>query len=61
MSSFDHPEVLTIIRTGYPSWMQEKFVSCERCGELIEENESYEDDMYDVLCEDCLLKLHKKW
>lgn len=67
----EHPDVKHAIETGYPrSWdlavngyshaARSNSISCERCGcELIDE-EVYEDETYDFLCEDCLLRLHNK-
>ena len=54
----DHPEVESIMRTGYPSWMKDEPV-CERCGDEIS-GEVYEDECHETLCEYCLLKLHLK-
>ena len=56
----EHPEVTCILRTGYPSWMQPEEIYCERCGDDISDEEVYEDDEYEYLCEDCLLEIHKK-
>jgi hypothetical protein len=33
-------------------------VECEYCGDEIM-GDSYKDDAYDMLCENCLLELHK--
>ena len=55
----DHPEIVSMERTGYPSWMQEEDVFCDYCGDEITE-EVYEDEHHDKLCEHCLLKLHLK-
>ena len=55
----DHPQVRWIEQTGYPSWNQPVEVYCCECGcEL--EDEIYEDEKYEYLCENCLLMLHKK-
>ena len=59
-NSLEHPEIEWIERTGYPSWNQPKYFNCEMCGDEITSDEVYEDFGFDYLCEDCLLKLHKK-
>lgn len=59
----EHPEITWIERTGYPSYAQytqPTEINCEYCGEVIEEDDSYIDTYYDYLCEDCLLKLHRR-
>lgn len=33
---------------------------CEICGDELGYEETYEDEEHDVLCEYCLLKVHKK-
>jgi hypothetical protein len=55
----EHPEITWAERTGYPSWNQPKEVYCDRCGDIIDD-ESYEDEHYDCLCLDCLMKTHLK-
>lgn len=55
----DHPEIAMAMRTGYPSWSQPIDIKCEHCGDIIED-EVYQDEHYDNLCLDCLLKLHLK-
>ena len=54
-----HPEITWAERTGYPSWNQPQEIRCEACGEFIED-EVYEDELYEHLCLDCLLKFHLK-
>ena len=56
----EHPEITYTLRTGYPSWNQPKTYQCELCGEELNSDEVYEDSTYDYLCEECLMKLHKK-
>ena len=56
----EHPEITWALRTGYPSWNQPKEVFCDWCGNDIYDEEVYEDEEYECLCESCLLKLHKK-
>lgn len=56
----EHPEITWALRTGYPSWSQPKKIYCSYCDNDISDEEVYEDEDYDCLCEDCLLKLHKK-
>ena len=55
----DHPEIEMAMRTGYPSWNQPKDIVCDFCNYVIED-EVYEDERYNYLCVDCLLKLHLK-
>lgn len=57
----DHPDIEWAQRTGYPSWNQPNPYVCEKCGEEIEFNECYEDENHEVLCDFCLLNLHRKW
>ena len=52
-----HPEITWAERTGYPSWNQPREIRCDRCGDIIDD-EIYEDESYEILCLDCLLKLH---
>lgn len=55
----DHPEIESALRTGYPTWNQPEDIVCDNCGDYIED-EVYEDETYEHLCLDCLLKLHLK-
>ena len=55
-----HPEISWIERTGYTSWNQPKYYNCEMCGDELTPDEIYEDIGYEYLCENCVLKLHKK-
>ena len=55
----DHPEIESALRTGYPTWNQAEDIVCDNCGDYIED-EVYEDEIYEHLCIDCLLKLHLK-
>lgn len=59
-SILEHPEIRWVERTGYPSWNQPKYFNCEMCGDELTSDEVYEDLGYDYLCENCLLKLHKR-
>lgn len=54
-----HPEITWAERTGYPSWNQPVDITCDNCGDIIDD-EVYEDEVYSSLCLDCLLKLHLK-
>lgn len=54
-----HPEITWAERTGYPSWNQPIDYICEYCNSVIED-EIYEDENFNYLCLDCLLKLHLK-
>ena len=56
----DHPEMQWGESTGYPSWQQEPEWTCEECGIELETDNAYEDEDHELLCEECLLKLHKK-
>ena len=60
MGGIQHPEIDWYERTGYPSDMQPKPICCEECGEEIEGDE-YFDSEHELLCERCLLSLHKVW
>ena len=60
MRDLQHPDISWIERTGYPSWAQPKERHCEKCGCELYLDETYEDHDHDFLCEDCLLKLHRK-
>ena len=55
----DHPEIVSIEQTGYPTYCQPSLYFCIECGNEIE-GEIYEDEKYEFLCEKCLLMLHKK-
>ena len=58
---YDHPEIESMIRTGYPTWCQPKTIYCDCCGEDISDDaEIYEDYYYENLCMNCLLSLHEK-
>lgn len=59
----EHPEITMVMATGYPSWMQEDDeIRCDECGRVIYDTEDiYECSTHDVLCEDCLKMLHKKY
>ena len=59
MFDIQHPEITWAERTGYPSWNQPVDIICEHCNCVIDD-EIYEDDIFDNLCLDCLLKLHLK-
>lgn len=54
--------VTWIERTGYPQEFSENIHNVHYCGECCCELEDdiYENDRYEYLCEDCLLMLHKK-
>ena len=56
----DHPEIRSAELTGYPSWNQPEYYYCQMCNEELGNDEVYEDFGYDYLCENCILKLHKK-
>lgn len=56
-----HPEIDWIERTGYPSYAQPKKIYCGECGKCLDDEDIYEDRLYEYLCEDCLLFFHKKW
>lgn len=60
MFGIEHPEITWAERTGYPSYSQPIEINCEYCGEEVDEDASYVDTYYDYLCEDCLLKLHRR-
>ena len=54
-----HPEITWAEKTGYPSYNQPREIYCDRCGDIIDD-ESYEDEHYDCICLDCLMKTHLK-
>lgn len=56
----DHPDITWAERTGYPAWNQPKFTFCNHCGEELCEDEAFQDEQYDYLCEWCLLDLHRR-
>lgn len=56
----DHPDIVSAMRTGYPTWNQPKSHYCEECGECLDDETVYEDNMHDYLCRACLLTLHEK-
>jgi hypothetical protein len=57
----NHPEIDWIESTGYPSHLQPEPIYCEMCGEDISDEEYiYEDSYHNCLCENCLLKYHRK-
>ena len=56
----NHPEIDWIERTGYPSHLQPETIYCDMCGEDITDEDKYEDEFNENLCERCLLKSHKK-
>ena len=60
MRDLEHPEITWTQQTGYPSWKQQTPPKCERCGYELYSDEMYEDEYHDFLCEECLLKLHRK-
>ena len=57
----DHPEIVSAMRTGYPSWNQPESIYCGECGECLDDEDVYESYGHEFLCKDCLLTLHKKW
>ena len=56
----DHPDIESALRTGYAVCNQPEYFYCQMCNEELSVDEVYEDFGFDYLCEDCLLKLHKK-
>ena len=58
----DHPDITSAMKTGYPSWGQLQPLCCDNCSEeLGDEDEVYTDQHHEVLCKECLLRLHTKW
>ena len=58
----EHPHIESAHKTGYAPWNQPVSHYCEECGKCLDDEDEYEDDTYDYLCEDCLLSLHlKRW
>ena len=60
MRDLQHPEITWAEQTGYPSWIQPKEHTCEVCGYPLFLDETYKDFDHEFLCEECLLKLHRK-
>lgn len=56
----DHPEIESIMRTGYPTYAQPRDIYCGECGKDITDDDQYEDEHYAYLCRECLLYFHKK-
>lgn len=56
----EHPEITCARLTGYPSFAQPKKYYCQECGEDITDEDKYEDEYHNYLCESCLLYFHKK-
>ena len=57
----DHPDIVSAMKTGYGLHNQPKSYYCGECGECLDNQEIYETENYEFLCENCLLILHKKW
>jgi formylmethanofuran dehydrogenase subunit E len=58
----DHPDIVAAMKTGYPRQHKEElYLECDCCGETLYEDEVYEDEQYEHLCERCLHKLHRTW
>lgn len=59
----DHPDIEWCECTGYPRYSQPETLHCERCDcELHDDDDIYNDEHYELLCEECLLSLHtKRW
>lgn len=55
----DHPDIVAIMNTGYPTWIKPTSVFCEECGADITDEDKYFDSHHDYLCERCLLYLHR--
>lgn len=58
----DHPEIISIQRTGYPTWNQPEGEYCCECGKrILEDEDTYECRTHKILCEDCLKMLHRRY
>ena len=57
----DHPDIVNIMKYGYPHLNEQQSNYCEECGKCLDDEDEYEDTIHEYLCEDCLLLLHKKW
>ena len=55
----DHPHIRYAEQTGHSPWVDDYIPVCENCGDEID-GDVYADWRFDTLCEDCLLKLHRK-
>ena len=58
--TLQHPDITWAERTGYPSWNQPTWDTCEVCGDELSVDDTYYDCDYDYLCKSCLLQSHKK-
>ncbi len=56
----DHPDIEHAMLTGYPRGGEPEPIHCEECENEIDSEDIYEDESHEVLCEKCLLHLHKK-
>ena len=59
--NLEHPGITSALLTGYPTGYEPEVVMCDKCGCDLTDEPVYEDDYYQHLCQDCLLKLHAKW
>lgn len=57
----DHPDIESLILTGYSRGSQPQPHYCELCECELDKNKNvYEDDYYEYLCRFCLLLIHRK-
>ena len=57
----EHPDISSALKTGYPTWNQpDEEVFCGECGCSLRGKVVYDDRYYNCLCEECLLRLHRK-
>lgn len=57
----DHPDIEWTERTGYPEWNQPQSIYCGECAKCLDDEDIFEDAQYEHLCEECLLRIHRKW
>lgn len=56
MYNIEHPDITSMERTGYPTFMDENdsYIYCDQCGRAIERGESYYHVFSHDICCDCL-------
>lgn len=56
----DHPDIVSMEKTGYPTWNQPESIYCDECGTCLDDKDVYEDRYHSHLCRECLCMLHEK-
>ena len=62
MWDLEHPDITCALRTGYGLYNQpiDEALRCDNCGDVIDDDEFYEDEFHECLCLECLKSLHSK-